>query len=393
MLFGNIRRDMHTDFQSKSNASYSLSLLPTPLSATSTITRTPTTPHTATTNYARMPHRYTTSTLLSLRPPPEVTIFPSHLVEERFLDEQHFIDLDRMLVEKAGNFDLESYNMREAPIKPRRVHKYDFSDPIVIEKVKNRRPKDPLTPQQVAALTSVATRHQTPATTSSALSSSSVWVDDYSHAQVQTHSSRHHLPPQPSLPYQRQNPNQCEIYTNQIKSLLTTYQPTAVEGKIADETNTIPILQRLFEAQRVQENQFPQTPKTKRFQPGLSAFCTPSTPQKTKSFDWFSSSEQTQKDLLTQLLNEHLRGSSITQTPGTPAMPRIQKDDDEQSFYSAPPSPTQQTGDSLSFFDDHSVDKSSFPTSLENWFGASIYKTAYPRMPSDRVLTACDLEQ
>jgi len=60
MLFGNIRRDMHTDFQSKSNASYSLSLLPTPLSATSTITRTPTTPHTATTNYARMPHRYTT---------------------------------------------------------------------------------------------------------------------------------------------------------------------------------------------------------------------------------------------------------------------------------------------------------------------------------------------
>lgn len=38
-----------------------------------------------------------------------------------------------MLKEKAGNFDLESYNMREAPIKPRRVHKYDFSDPIVIE--------------------------------------------------------------------------------------------------------------------------------------------------------------------------------------------------------------------------------------------------------------------
>ncbi|CAF4059286.1 unnamed protein product, partial [Adineta steineri] len=27
-------------------------------------------------------------------------------------------------------------------------------------RIKNRRPKDPLTPQQVAALTSVATRHQ-----------------------------------------------------------------------------------------------------------------------------------------------------------------------------------------------------------------------------------------
>lgn len=127
--------------------------------------------------------------------------------------------------------------------------------------MKNRRPKDPLTPQQVAALTSVATRHQsstslypnqTSTTTSSVPSSSSVWVDDYSHAPVQTHSSRHHLPPQPSLPYQRQNPNQCEIYTNQIKSLLPTYQPTTVEGK-TDETNTIPILQRLFEAQRVQE--------------------------------------------------------------------------------------------------------------------------------------------
>jgi hypothetical protein len=44
------------------------------------------------------------------------------------------------------------------------------------------------------------------------------------------------------MPYQRQNPNQCEIYTNQIKSLLPTYQ-----------SNTIPILQRLFEAQRLQQ--------------------------------------------------------------------------------------------------------------------------------------------
>ena len=38
-----------------------------------------------------------------------------------------------------------------------------------------------------------------------------------------SNSFRHHLPPQPSMPYQRQNPNQCEIYTNQIKSLLPTY--------------------------------------------------------------------------------------------------------------------------------------------------------------------------
>jgi hypothetical protein len=47
------------------------------------------------------------------------------------------------------------------------------------------------------------------------------------------------------MPYQRQNPNQCEIYTNQIKSLLPT-----IEQKNDD---TIPILQRLFEAQRLQQ--------------------------------------------------------------------------------------------------------------------------------------------
>jgi hypothetical protein len=49
------------------------------------------------------------------------------------------------------------------------------------------------------------------------------------------------------MPYQRQNPNQCEIYTNQIKSLLPTYQSNV------EQTNTIPILQRLFKAQRLQQ--------------------------------------------------------------------------------------------------------------------------------------------
>ncbi len=167
-----------------------------------------------------------------------------------------------MLSEKAGKFDLESFDMPDGPIMPRRIHKYDFSDPVVIQvivsflcsffsikilqKVKNRRPKDPLTPQQVAALTSVATRHQ-----SSTLlfpyqtPTSHVWIDDYSHQQSEMNSFQHHSPPQPSMPYQRQNPNQCEIYTNQIKSLLPT-----IEQKTDD---TIPILQRLFEAQRLQQ--------------------------------------------------------------------------------------------------------------------------------------------
>jgi hypothetical protein len=30
---------------------------------------------------------------------------------------------------------------------------------------------------------------------------------------------------------------------------------------------------------------------------------------------------------------------------------------------------------------------------LENWFGASVSTKTYPRMPSNRVLSACDLEQ
>ena len=32
-------------------------------------------------------------------------------------------------------------------------------------------------------------------------------------------------------------------------------------------------------------------------------------------------------------------------------------------------------------------------STLESWFGSDIYTSAYPRMPSGRVLSACDLEQ
>jgi hypothetical protein len=38
-----------------------------------------------------------------------------------------------MLSEKAGKFDLESFDMPDGPIMPRRIHKYDFSDPVVIQ--------------------------------------------------------------------------------------------------------------------------------------------------------------------------------------------------------------------------------------------------------------------
>lgn len=38
-----------------------------------------------------------------------------------------------MLIEKGGKFDLESFNMHNGLILPRRIHKYDFSDIAVIE--------------------------------------------------------------------------------------------------------------------------------------------------------------------------------------------------------------------------------------------------------------------
>lgn len=87
--------------------------------------------------------------------------------------------------------------------------------------------------------------------------SAHVWIDDYSHQQKPTDPSRHHhVPPQPLMPYQRLNPNQCESHTTCIKPLLPTYEPN-IEKKNTDITNpkanTIPILQRLFEAQKLQK--------------------------------------------------------------------------------------------------------------------------------------------
>jgi hypothetical protein len=50
------------------------------------------------------------------------------------------------------------------------------------------------------------------------------------------------------MPYQRQNPNQCDTQTNQVKPLLSDYR-----SNIEQNTNTIPILQRLFQAQQHQQ--------------------------------------------------------------------------------------------------------------------------------------------
>jgi len=54
----------------------------------------------------------------------------------------------------------------------------------------------------------------------------------------------------------------------------------------------------------------------------------------------------------------------------------------------------QQQDGSLSLFNEKSYFTSSLQNEpLENWFGTSIYKSTYPRMPSDHVLSACDIEQ
>jgi len=403
MLLGNIRPDLHSTCRSSRSAphvSSSPPLVQTPISTPSNVStnnlRTPISSQQTMMNYARMSYRYTTVTLLSLRPQPEISVFPDHLVERRFLDEENYIDLDRMLMEKAGKFRLESYGMLDGAgdglIMPSRVHKYDFSDPVVIEKVKNRRPKDPMTPHQVAALTSVVTRHQPSAVPTPLLSthpspaSPHVWIDDYSHrqAQIQRQPQRNHFPPQPSMPYQRQNPNQCETYSNPAKSILSNFSP-----ELQSNHQTVPILQRLFQAQQRNEQRkihVDQTPLSPigSFPKNLSTFATPTSPQApkpTNTFAWPFSTNQNQntpthplhlslstqgtvkqnQNVLTQLINEHLRCSTTLQTPVTASGPNKlfrtnsdDDDDDEQNFYSAPPSPTELNENSTSNVFNHS---------------------------------------
>ncbi|CAF3183238.1 unnamed protein product [Rotaria socialis] len=434
MLLGNVRRDMNTDYRRNSNALYSIPpLMNTSLSLPKTI-RTSIIQQKTMMNYDhKSSYCYTTVALLSLRSSLNITIFPDHLVERRFLDKENYIDLDRMLVEKAGKFDLKSFNMSDGPILPSRIHKYDFSDTAVIEKVKGRRPKHPLTPQQVAALTTVATRYQPSTSLDSHQSQSShVWIDDYSHRKAQNNSPRHHLPAQPLMPYQRQNPNQCELYTNQIKSLLSTYQSSKEQKN--DETinktaNTIPILQRLFEAQRLQkveqgklksseitdvlDQQSPShlTSTPKYYEQGSSVFCTPTTPKQSNSNDaleWICSTNKNQNDVFTQRLNEHLNYSTTLQTPTTSSSnstsrsnndsQRSTEEDDQQNFFSALPSPIEQQESLPSILSNRTVDKlccaiSNDHRSLEYWFGTSIHQNTYPRVPSENVLSACDFEQ
>ncbi|CAF2633745.1 unnamed protein product [Rotaria sp. Silwood2] len=290
MLPGNIREDLHPNCRTSRSVphltpSFSMKdTITTPLTSSSTSTRTSIGPQQTMMNYARMSYRYTTVTLLSMHPQPDITIFPDHLVERRFLNDENYIDLERMLAEKGGNFRLESYCIRD---------------------VKNRRPKDPLTPHQVAALTSVLTHHQsstfpTPLSSPHQIQSSHVLVDDYSHRQAQFEGNKHrcHIPTQSSMPYQRQKPNQYEIYTNQVKSLLSNHR-----SNVEQNTNTVPILQCLFQAQHRQQNEqrkidirnqqspsYVNTPMStsEHYQKGLSTFCTPVSPEQSNSYNTFA---------------------------------------------------------------------------------------------------------
>lgn len=89
---------------------------------------------------------------------------------------------------------------------------------------------------------------------------------------------------------------------------------------------------------------------TERDQSGLSPFATPVTPQRSnapKTLNWLFSSNQNPKTPFSHLLDEHLKNTTIMETPVTPGVNSIglnkvqrnnKDDDDEQSFYSAPPS-------------------------------------------------------
>jgi len=82
------------------------------------------------------------------------------------------------------------------------------------------------------------------------MQSSHVWTNEYTPrpAPIQRNTQRNYIPSQSSVSYQRQNPNQCDRYTNQVAPLLPNYRPN-----IEQNTKTIPILQRLFQAQQRQQ--------------------------------------------------------------------------------------------------------------------------------------------
>ena len=60
MQVGHIRRGMHSDCRTNLNGNHFITPVSTPLSASSTITRTPITPQQTMMNYARTSYRYTT---------------------------------------------------------------------------------------------------------------------------------------------------------------------------------------------------------------------------------------------------------------------------------------------------------------------------------------------
>jgi hypothetical protein len=75
------------------------------------------------------------------------------------------------------------------------------------------------------------------------------------------------------------------------------------------------------------------------YQQGLSTLYTPGTPQQAnsnKTFEWTFATNENQKDVFSQLINEHLKCSTAMETPATPSMNK--EGNDEQKFYSTPSS-------------------------------------------------------
>ncbi|CAF0881005.1 unnamed protein product [Didymodactylos carnosus] len=362
-------------------------------------------------------------TLLALRPSPTETIFPDHLVDKRFLDADGFIDLEKMFLEMGGTSRHESddksnsheqqpnlstssqyYEMRDGSGDGRRQQPkvYDQSDPQIIQKVFNRRPKEILTPDQIANLTSVTIGNR-PATIDQT-QQKPPWVDDYRHRDLRD------LPVTPisSLPYHHKNP-----YISGEEQFQTPAQPPLFWIKNHQYNRQLPprhcyqtppdtlqqqspvsIVQRLHDAAAFRQQQLNDQAHLR----SPSVYSTPFSPvlqqqfsplindkESANTFNWpfieqstlvkpsvdsnvyhphrfgsigstnpmqtayrtHSTVKQNQK-ILSDLINNHQQVQQSFPTPPSLTAGNGNDDEDDQSFYSAMPSPTTECDQALS---------------------------------------------
>ncbi|CAF1011008.1 unnamed protein product [Didymodactylos carnosus] len=311
-------------------------------------------------------------TLLTLRPAPVETIFPHHLVDKRFLGSDGFIDLDKMFLEIAGAFRHEvdanrsfhqqhlsnssphemSDKVDDVPREQTKV--YDYSDPQILKKVFNRRPKEILTPDQIANLTSVTVGNR-PSTIDQS-QQKMAWIDDYRNV-------RCNVPwiPISPLPYHHKNPFisgedrlqtpkptfwlKSPMYTRQ----LSPYHFYQTPPDTVQQQTPVSILQRLEDAAaRQQQNSCDIYHSARQNDHAClrdTSICyTPSSPvldqqcfqsvsdmESSNAYNWLFTEQSTplaSKDL-TKLVNDH-----VQQMFSTPSYPKIDSGDDDVNDHS-----------------------------------------------------------